>query len=200
MMLVGLTGGIGSGKSTVASFFRELGIPVYTADDEAKKLMTTSKRIKTKLIKEFGEQTFVDEQLNRGYIASIVFKDAEKLAILNNIVHPEVAKHFKKWASKQNAPYVIQENAILFESNAASRFDTIITVTAPIDLRFERVLKRDDTTIKQIQSRMNNQLSDDERLQRSDFVIENIDLDTTKQQVLDIHNQLLERVKKFKNS
>ena len=200
MMLVGLTGGIGSGKSTVASFFRELGIPVYTADDEAKKLMTTSKRVKAKLIKEFGEQTFVDEQLNRGYIASIVFKDAEKLAILNNIVHPEVAKHFKKWASKQNAPYVIQENAILFESNAASRFDTIITVTAPIDLRFERVLKRDDTTIKQIQSRMNNQLSDDERLQRSDFVIENIDLDTTKQQVLDIHNQLLERVKKFKNS
>ena len=200
MMLVGLTGGIGSGKSTVASFFRELGIPVYTADDEAKKLMTTSKRIKTKLIKEFGEQTFVDEQLNRGYIASIVFKDAEKLAILNNIVHPEVAKHFKKWASKQNAPYVIQENAILFESNAASRFDTIITVTAPIDLRFERVLKRDDTTIKQIQSRMNNQLSDDERLQRSDFVIENIDWDITKQQVLDIHNQLLERVKKFKNS
>ena len=199
-MLVGLTGGIGSGKSTVASFFRELGIPVYTADDEAKKLMTTSKRIKTKLIKEFGEQTFVDEQLNRGYIASIVFKDAEKLAILNNIVHPEVAKHFKKWASKQNAPYVIQENAILFESNAASRFDTIITVTAPIDLRFERVLKRDDTTIKQIQSRMNNQLSDDERLQRSDFVIENIDWDITKQQVLDIHNQLLERVKKFKNS
>ena len=138
--------------------------------------------------------------LNRGYIASIVFKDAEKLAILNNIVHPEVAKHFKKWASKQNAPYVIQENAILFESNAASRFDTIITVTAPIDLRFERVLKRDDTTIKQIQSRMNNQLSDDERLQRSDFVIENIDWDITKQQVLDIHNQLLERVKKFKNS
>ena len=200
MMLVGLTGGIGSGKSTVASFFRELGIPVYTADDEAKKLMTTSKRIKTKLIKEFGEQTFVDEQLNRGYIASIVFKDAEKLAILNNIVHPEVAKHFKKWASKHNAPYVIQENAILFESNAASRFDTIITVTAPIDLRFERVLKRDDTTIKQIQSRMNNQLSDDERLQRSDFVIENIDWDITKQQVLDIHNQLLERVKKFKNS
>lgn len=200
MMLVGLTGGIGSGKSTVASFFRELGIPVYTADDEAKKLMTTSKRVKAKLIKEFGEQTFVDEQLNRGYIASIVFKDAEKLAILNNIVHPEVAKHFKKWASKQNAPYVIQENAILFESNAASRFDTIITVTAPIDLRFERVLKRDDTTIKQIQSRMNNQLSDDERLQRSDFVIENIDWDITKQQVLDIHNQLLERVKKFKNS
>ena len=200
MMLVGLTGGIGSGKSTVASFFRELGIPVYTADDEAKKLMTTSKRIKTKLIKEFGEQTFVDEQLNRGYIASIVFKDAEKLATLNNIVHPEVAKHFKKWTVKQNTQYVIQENAILFESNAASRFDTIITVTAPIDLRFERVLKRDDTTIKQIQSRMNNQLSDDERLQRSDFVIENIDLDTTKQQVLDIHNQLLERVKKFKNS
>lgn len=200
MMLVGLTGGIGSGKSTVASFFRELGIPVYTADDEAKKLMTTSKRIKAKLIKEFGEQTFVDGQLNRGYIASIVFNDTAKLATLNNIVHPEVAKHFKKWTVKQNTQYVIQENAILFESNAASRFDTIITVTAPIDLRFERVLKRDDTTIKQIQSRMNNQLSDDERLQRSDFVIENIDLDTTKQQVLDIHNQLLERVKKFKNS
>ncbi|MCB0485961.1 MAG: dephospho-CoA kinase, partial [Flavobacteriaceae bacterium] len=101
---------------------------------------------------------------------------------------------------KHNAPYVIQENAILFESNAASRFDTIITVTAPIDLRFERVLKRDGTTIEQIQSRMNNQLSDDERLQHSDFVIENIDLDITKQQVLDIHNQLLKRVKKFKNS
>ena len=199
-MLVGLTGGIGSGKSTVASFFRELGIPVYTADDEAKKLMTTSKRVKAKLIKEFGEQTFVDGQLNRGYIASIVFNDTAKLATLNNIVHPEVAKHFKKWTIKHNAPYVIQENAILFESNAASRFDTIITVTAPIDLRFERVLKRDDTTIKQIQSRMNNQLSDDERLQRSDFVIENIDWDITKQQVLDIHNQLLKRVKKFKNS
>lgn len=200
MMLIGLTGGIGSGKSTVANFFRELGIPVYTADNEAKKLMTTSKRIKSKLIKEFGELAFIDGQLNRGYIASIVFNNVEKLATLNNIVHPEVAKHFKKWASKQNAPYVIQENAILFESNAASRFDTIITVTAPIDLRFERVLKRDGTTIEQIQSRMNNQLSDDERLQRSDFVIVNINLNTTKQQVLDIHNQLLKRVKKFKNS
>jgi len=192
MIKVGLTGGIGSGKTTIANYFIDLGVPVYFADDEAKKLMNSSKRIKKKLIAEFGDETYQDGELNRPYLSSIVFNDKKKLSTINAIVHPEIAKHFSKWLKKQKTHYIIQENAILFENSAASKFDFIITVTSPIDSRINRVLKRDSTTKDAILERMNNQWDDTKKIELSDFVIRNINLKDTKKQVVKLHKKLLE--------
>ncbi len=191
MIVVGLTGGIGSGKTTVANFFKDLGVPVYFADEEAKKLMHTSKEIKQQLIAAFGKETFTNGNLNRSYLASIVFNDSSKLQKLNSIVHPEVAKHFLSWVQKQQAPYVIQENAILYENNTASNFDVIITVTSPIGEKIDRVVKRDATTKKEVLARMNKQWDDEEKIALSDFVINNTNLKATRKQVLRIHKKLL---------
>jgi len=191
MITVGLTGGIGSGKTTIANFFIELGIPVYFADDEAKKIMNSSKKIKKKLIAEFGDEAYKNEELNRGYLADIVFNDKEKLSIINSIVHPEIAKHFSKWVKKQKTKYIIQENAILFENDTASKFDFIITVTAPIDIKIDRILKRDSTTKEAVLSRIDSQWSDAKKIKMSDFVINNIDLIDTKLQVENLHKELL---------
>ena len=139
MKTIGLTGGIGSGKTTIAKMFEELGVPVYYADDEAKKLMNSNKRIQNKLVQEFGKEAFKDGELNKTFIASIVFNDKSKLNIINTIVHPEVERHFKKWTDRQNSVYVIQENAIIFESGSQDKFDKIITVTAPVDIKIKRV-------------------------------------------------------------
>ncbi len=199
MIIIGLTGGIGSGKTTIANYFIELGVPVYFADDEAKELMNSSKKIKKKLIAEFGKETYKDGELNKAYLAAIVFKDKKKLSSINAIVHPEIAKHFSKWVKKQakspETTYVIQENAILFENNTASRFDYIITVTAPVEIKIDRVVKRDSITKEAILSRMNNQWSDAEKIELSDFVIYNTKLTDTKKQVAKLHKKLL-KVKK----
>ena len=191
MIKVGLTGGIGSGKTTVANYFIELGVPIYFADNEAKKLMNSSTDIKNKLIREFGEKTYKNGELNRKYLASIVFHDTSKLNIINGIVHPAVANHFAKWIKKQKSNYIIQENAILFENNTSSIFDYIITVTASIDVKIERILKRDSGSKNDILSRMKNQWDDVKKIGLSDFVIHNIDLADTKKQVGQIHKKLL---------
>ncbi len=190
MVIVGLTGGIGSGKSTIAKMFEDLGVAVYYADDEAKKLMNTSPQIRIKLIDEFGEKTFENGNLNRAYLAEIIFNDKEKLQIINAIVHPEVDKHFKNWVSKQKGIFVIQENAILFESNKQDSFDYIITVTAPKETRIKRVIKRDKVSEQQIISRMKNQFDDAEKIKNSNFVINNINLSQSKQQVKNIYQKL----------
>lgn len=195
MITIGLTGGIGSGKTTVANYFIELGVPVYFADNEAKELMNTSKKIKKKLIAQFGEEAYKDGKLNRAYLAAIVFNDKNKLNIINKIVHPEVVKHFSIWVKQQSQniknDYVIQENAILFENGSASKFNYIITVTAPVDIRINRILKRDSITKDAILSRMDNQWSDNEKVKLSDFVINNINLIDTKKQVKKLHKKLL---------
>jgi len=190
MIKIGLTGGIGSGKTVVANCFLDLGIAVYFADNEAKKLMNNSKIIRKKIIKEFGKTSFEKGVLNRTYLASIVFNDSDKLKRLNAIVHPEVEKHFEKWVKKQTSLYIIQENAILFENNSVSKFDYIITVTAPIDLRIKRVITRDQTTKKQVLSRINNQSDDKKKVELSTFVIHNIELKDTEQQVKEIHKKI----------
>ena len=186
MKVIGLTGGIGSGKTTIAKMFEEQGIPVYYADDEAKKLMNTSGEIRKKLISAFGEDSFLEGELNRAYLAEQVFNDPEKLKMINGIVHPEVDKHFKNWISGQESEIVIQENAILFESGKKDLFDVIITVTAPKELRIKRVVQRDQTTAEQVNARINNQMEEEEKIKNSDFVIENIDLEKSKKQVLQI--------------
>ena len=186
MKVVGLTGGIGSGKTTIAKMFEEQGIPVYYADDEAKELMNTSELIKQKLISAFGEDSYQNGKLNRAYLAEQVFNDKEKLKTINSIVHPEVDRHFKEWVSAQQSKIVVQENAILFESGKKDRFDVIITVTAPEEVRIRRVVKRDQTSEEQVKARIKNQMDDTEKIKNSDYTIENTDLAKSKKQVLQI--------------
>jgi dephospho-CoA kinase len=194
MIIVGLTGGIGSGKTTVVKMFANMGVPVYIADDEAKKLMNTSKIIKRKLIGLFGEETYVDGKLNKPFIANIIFNDKVSLRKMNAIVHPRVAKHFERWVLKQDAPYVIKEVAILFENGSYKDCDFVITVTANKVLRIERLLKRDNTTKENIEAIMKNQWTDDQRIQNSDFVINNLSVANTKKQVVKIHKEILNRI------
>jgi len=196
MKIVGLTGGIGSGKTTVAKEFQSLGIPIYIADDEAKKLMNTSKVLKRQLIDLFGDEAYVDNSLNRPFIADIIFNNEAYLQKMNAIVHPKVGIHFKKWASKQVTEYVIKEAAVLFENNGYKQCDYVITVTAPKDLRIARLLKREPTTKEKIEAVMNNQWSDEAKIKLSNFVIENTTLEYMKEQVLEIHQKILKNYQK----
>ncbi len=192
MVIVGLTGGIGSGKTTISKCFETFGIPVYIADDEAKGLMNRSKVIKRKLLQLFGEFAYKDGELNRPFLASKIFRDKTLLLKMNTIVHPKVASHFKRWLKKQDAPYVIKEAAIIFENKLESQYDFIITVIADEDLRITRVMKRDDASKEKIKAIIKNQLSDAEKIKKSDFVIINNDLDSAKEEVNGIHHQILQ--------
>ncbi len=194
--LVGLTGGIGSGKTTVANYFEELGVPVYIADSEAKALMNRSKVIRRKLIALFGNEAYIENTLNRPFIAQQIFNDKKLLNAMNAIVHPKVASHFKRWVNKQDSPFVISEAAILFENGSYKKYDYIITVTAPEDIRLQRVIKRDNSNKQKVEAIMANQWSDQEKIKRSDFVIENIDLEQTKIQVRKIHKKILKLTSK----
>lgn len=194
MKIVGLTGGIGSGKTTVSNMFKDLGVPVYIADNEAKNLMSSSKVIKRKLIDLFGPKAYEDNSLNRTYIASKIFNDDTYLQKMNAIIHPKVANHFKHWLQKQTSKYVIKEAAIIFEHNMQSQYDYVITVIANEEDRINRILKRDNTTKDKIMSIMKHQLSDDEKIKLSDFVIINDKLEHTKEQVLNIHNFILKNL------
>ncbi len=194
MKIVGLTGGIGSGKTTVANEFKALGIPTYIADDEAKNLMNRSKVIKRKLIALFGENAYVDGHLNKPFLANIIFNDESYLKKINAIVHPRVARHFEKWVAKQKSSFVIKEVAILFENGGYKACDLVITVTAPLKLRMERLLKRDNTTKEKIEVIMKNQWSDEQKVQLSDYVIVNKSLHKTKHQVHKIHQEIIEKI------
>lgn len=191
MMIVALTGGIGSGKTTVAKMFTELGVPVYNSDEEAKLLMQSSKTVKNAIVALLGREAYHDKKLNRTYIAEKVFNDKDLLLRLNRIVHPAVKKHFMVWAQKQNAPYVIQEAAIIFENLSYTTYDKIILVTAPKDIRVHRVMDRDASSEEEVLIRMQNQWDDSQKAKLSDFVIENIDLEQTKQKVRKIHDHLV---------
>jgi len=192
MKVVGLTGGIGSGKTTVSNMFKDLGVPVYIADVEAKALMNTSAVIKRKLTDLFGPMAYQNNELNRAYISSKIFSDKVYLEKMNAIIHPKVAEHFKHWLQKQTSLYVIKEAAIIFEHNTQSQYDAIITVIADKEARINRILKRDTTTKDKILSIMKHQLSDEEKVKMSDFVILNDNLEHTKEQVLKTHNSILE--------
>ncbi len=200
-LIVGLTGGIGSGKSTVAKMFHKLyNIPVYYTDIEAKKIMATSKIIKRRLIAKFGEATYNGDKLNRAYLANLVFTNKENLTFLESIVHPKVNQHFKRWVKKQTQVYILQENAILFENGSDKHCNYIITVTAPKEMKISRVISRDGTTTEAVENRMNNQWSDQKKIEKSNFNIENIDFDKTELQVVKIHNQLIRLAKKYELS
>lgn len=193
MIVVGITGGIGSGKTTVAGFFRELGVPVFIADLEAKKIMETSQNVKNEVRNVFGDAAFVGEQINRQYLANRVFEDKQKLEKLNNIIHPAVTHVFENWKNQQKAAYVLYEAAILFEKGSYKKNNFNILVTSPKELRIQRTLKRDHTTRAEIEARMSNQWEDSRKIELADFIIENIDLQLTKIQVQKIHKYLLSR-------
>lgn len=193
MIKVGLTGGIGSGKSIVARIFQVLGIPVYNSDEAARELMGSDQELIAALSDRFGASIYIDEKLDRKKLGSIVFNDPKALEDLNSLVHPAVRKAFAEWADQQNSPYVLMESAILAESGGHRNFDRMIVVSAPEELRIERVMKRDGMGEGIVRAWMRNQTSEEERLKIADHVIVNDDRQLVIPQVLAIHQQLLER-------
>ena len=192
MKIVGLTGGIGSGKTTIAYMFRDLGIPIYIADTEAKLLLVRSKIIKRKLIALFGENVYLKNgEINKELIADKIFQDFEYFTTMNALVHPKVAQHFNRWVKKQEAPYVLKESAILFESGAFKQCDKIIAVTSSEEIRINRILKRDKTSKKKIKAIIDKQLPEDYKIKNADYVIYNNTLEETRDVVKKIHEELI---------
>ncbi len=187
MKVVGLTGGIGSGKTAVAKMFIALGVPVYIADDEARRLTNSSLIIKRKLTDLLGIKVYKNGVLNRKYVADIIFKDKDLLNKVNKIIHPIVSLHFKRWMKNQEGIYCIKEAAILFENDGYKKCDLTILVIAPVKERIRRVLNRDGSTKKAIETRIKNQWNDDKKCKLADIIIENIDLIKTKEKVREIH-------------
>ena len=191
LKVIGLTGGIGSGKSTAARMFESLNVPIYNADKEAKNLMNKDASLKSGIKQLFGEKAYLNNKLNREFIADIVFKNKDMLQTLNSLVHPEVRKHFLAWVASQSSSYVIQENPLIFEKNDQHLFDKVILVTADKQLRINRVMDRDNVTEVQVLERMFNQLNDELKTKLADFVIYNDTIENMKIQVLEIHHLLI---------
>jgi dephospho-CoA kinase len=190
MIRVGLTGGIGSGKSTVAAIFQVLGIPVYYADEETKKLMNEDPRLRTEITRHFGDKAYSNKGLDRAFLATVVFNNREKLDLLNSLTHPITIQHAADWMKKQTTPYVIKEAALIFESGSAENLDYIIGVSAPFELRIQRVMKRDRTTRAEIEKRMSRQLDEKIKMMLCDTVINNNEKELVIPQVLSIHEKL----------
>lgn len=194
MKIIGLTGGIGSGKTTVLRLFESLGAAVYIADVEAKNLMNSDAELIQQIKKVFGEKAYLEGILNKEHIASIVFNEKEKLAVLNSLVHPKVRTHFQNFVKASKAKIIIYEAAILFESGSNSFCDYVITVTANYEDKIERIRKRDNTSKEQIEARMRNQSNDIDKINKSHFVVKNNSLEATKTQVKTIFEVLLRQV------
>ena len=195
MLKVGITGGIGSGKSIICQLFNRLEVPYYSADKEAKDLINHHLPIKKEIEKVFGNEIYNSQgNLDRKKVSELIFKDKVLLEKLNSIVHPQVQQHFKDWLSlNENQKYILKEAAILFESGTYKDLDFIITVIAPVELRINRVIKRDGLTIEQVKSVMKNQTSDEEKIKLSKYIIVNDDQELVIPQVLKIHNEILSK-------
>ncbi|GGB68363.1 dephospho-CoA kinase [Flavobacterium suaedae] len=188
--IIGLTGGIGSGKTTIANYFADLGVPVYIADTEAKKILYFPEVVQ-QISEVFGEEVLTDNIPDRKKLASVVFKKPEKLEQLNAIIHPRVRQHFTDWTDQhKDEKFVIKEAAILFESGSFKDCDKVILVTAPKETRIKRVMKRDGVSEKEVLERMKNQWSEEKKKKLSDFIIENIDLEVAKNQVNKIYKTI----------
>ena len=188
---VGITGGIGSGKTTVCEIFKTLGIPIYDADTQAKYLMNTDPKLKALLQGYFGNDIYYDGSLDRSKLAEIIFNDKTALEKVNSWVHPAVALDFEHWSAQQISPYVLEEAAIIFETNMAHRFEKIILVTAPDFMRIERVCSRDHITPEMVRERMANQWPEEKKKDMADYIIYNDHRQTLTPQVMEIHRQLV---------
>lgn len=196
MIVLGITGGIGSGKTTVCDMFSSIGVPVYNADIEAKKIMESSEDVKSKICLKFGDKAYVGGNLNKNFISEKIFKDKSLLKEINNIVHPEVYLHFTEWQSSQKSLYVVKEVAILFELKTENQFNFILTVTSPEETRIQRIIKRDGKSKELVRSIIDNQLKDLEKIRKSDFVIVNICKEKTLKNVYDIHEKIINYIAK----
>jgi dephospho-CoA kinase len=191
MLKVGLTGGIGSGKSTVAKIFEVLGIPVYYADDAAKRLMNEDKELKAAITRHFGNESYINDQLNRSYLASVVFNNEEKLSLLNSLTHPATILDASQWMQKQTTPYIIKEAALIFESGSNQHLDYVIGVYAPAPLRIRRTMDRDHITQEEVLKRISRQMNEEDKMKRCDFIIINDEQQMLIPQVLAIHERFL---------
>jgi dephospho-CoA kinase len=196
-MKLGITGGIGSGKTSVCRVFNVLGIPVFSTDLEAKQIMENDQRIMQRINSITGRNLYVKGNLDRKELASLIFSDQSLLKKVNSLVHPVVFDQFNKWEKKQTSPYVIMEAAILFESGASKLVDRIVTVIAPLEERVDRVIHRNDLTREQVVERMLNQMDDESRIKLSDYVINNSDHDMIIPAILKIHEDILSNIKNY---
>ena len=191
MKIIGLTGGIGSGKSKILSVFSSYGIPCYESDRRAKWLMQMDAELKSQIKSFFGDQIYENDQFNQTKLAKLVFANKGKLEALNSLVHPRVKMDFKSFVSQQDTPYIIKEAAILFETGGEKDCDATILVTAPEKLRLQRVLNREKISSMDIKARINNQWSDSRKIPLADYIINNIDWDKTLKKIDEIHQKLL---------
>ena len=191
MLKIGLTGGIGSGKTTVAKVFETLGIPVYYADDTTKRLMNSHPGLKSAITQHFGEDSYKNGELDRKYLASIVFNNKEKLDLLNSLTHPVTISDAEDWMNKQSSPYVIKEAALLFESGAAEQLDFVIGVYAPQNLRLRRVMERDGMTEEEVMKRINRQIDEEMKMKLCNFIIVNNEQELVIPQVLELHEKFI---------
>lgn len=191
MLKIGITGGIGSGKSTVSSIFKVLGIPVFDADTYAKSIMQTDEILKKAVIELLGESSYQNGQLNRKWIADIVFKDPTQLEKLNALIHPATIRAGEEWSARQNSPYTIKEAALFFESGSAEGMDYIIGVYAPQHIRMNRVMQRDGISREEVLHRMKRQIQEEVKMRLCDFVIINDDQHLLIPQVLQLHQNFI---------
>lgn len=191
MLKVGITGGIGSGKTTVAEIFETIGAPILYADIVAKKIMEEDESVINAIIELLGPNSYESKKINKEYISSIVFKNPAYLESLNKIVHPATIAYSKKWMSEQTFPYALKEAAILFESQSEKELDIIIGVYAPVNLRIQRVMKRDHLSQSAIEDRMAQQMNEEEKMSRCNYVITNDEKSSVIKQVIEIHEKLL---------
>ena len=191
MLKIGLTGGLGSGKTTVAAIFEVLNVPVYYADDASKRLLNENPDIKKAVVNAFGQESYINGMPDRKYLARIVFNNQEKLAKLNSILHPSTLADAANWIKKQNSPYIIKEAALLFESGSNKSLDYVIGIKAPLDLRLQRAIKRDSISEKEVMSRIDSQMNEEEKLKSCDFIIVNDEEQLLIPQVVKLHQQLL---------
>ena len=191
MKKVAVTGGIGTGKTTVSKLFEKIGIPVFNSDEIAKELMHNDKQLQAEIIKVFGDESYINNELNRAYLSDVVFNDEALLDKINSIVHPYVAKEFNQWLLNQKSDYILYESAIIFENNSEDIFDKIICVIAPEEDVISRVMKRNNFSRNKVVSIINNQLPDQIKRKKSDYIVENINKSDLTEKIMEIHNMII---------
>ena len=191
MIKVAITGGIGTGKTTISSMFSDKGIPVFNSDEIAKEIMNTNSLLKNEIVTAFGDKAYDKNKLNKEYLSDVIYNNESLLKKINSIVHPYVAEEFNSWIQEQNSKYIIYESAIIFENQAEDSFDKIICVTASEEEVISRIMKRNDFSVDKIKSIINKQLPNDAKVQKSDYVIESMNISKLSDKVLEIHNDIM---------